>query len=327
MNATFRLRRYYRNMAVGGVIVFLAWGVFGVFIALTAPDIKNRLAVAAFMGGVPLFMEGLSLWVLMAYWREELTIRGESVTKRGVVWWKEIGLREVTEARWRTRPVGGGLLLRSEAARLSIEFNNYEDEESDRIVRHLRSVLRPEVQTDWNLFVYKIASRGSRSAPRKPDPDEVLLRRDRWNRYFAPAFVVFCLAGFVGWRITGEKRLLIAPPLLPLTGWALMRAATPAKGMVVQKLSSSANPEFAHFFRFVLLWGLVGVAGVMAHDGFRRRLTHPDAALIVGGIFWAGILCFEAGLHDRRRSRRTREAADLAAKARSEAATDPWQAE
>jgi hypothetical protein len=277
------------------------------------------------MGGIPLIMAGLSLWTLMAHWRAELTIQGTRVAAQGIVRFREIGLLDVTEARWRTRPVGGSVVLRSESTRLSVEFGNYETEESARIVQHLRSVLSPEVQTGWNLFAYKTALLEPRSVRMKPDPDEVLRRRERWDRYLAPTLVVTGLAGIAAWRIAGESLFLLAAPLFPLIGWALMRATTPADGMVAKKLSSFANRDTTRFLGFLLLWFLTGVAGVIAHDVFRPRLVHPDAIMIVGCAIWVVILLFEAGLQDQREARRDREAADLAAKARGEAGADPWQ--
>jgi hypothetical protein len=324
VDATFRLRRYCRNLGLGCALGFLAWAALAVFMALTAPEIRYRLAAIAVMGGIPLFMAGMSVWVLVAYWRAALTIQGTRVVTRGIFRSREISLLEVTEARWRTESAGGSVVLRNESARLSVEFGYYEADESSGIVHHLRSVLRPDVQTGWNLFAYKTALLEPRSARMKPGPDEVLLRRDRWDRYLVPSLVMASFAGIAAWRIAGES-LFLAGPLFPLVGWALIRATTPADGMVAKKLSTLANPDTARILGFLLVWFLVGVAGVIVHEVFRPGLAHPDAFMIVGGAMWLVILLFEAGLQDRRQACRDREAADLAAKARGEAGADPSQ--
>jgi hypothetical protein len=326
VDATFRPRTYHRNFGLGCVLGFLAWGALGMFGALTDPEIRHRLAAIAVMAGIPLLMAGMSAWVLVAYWRAELTIQGTRLVNRGIFRSSEISLLDVTEARWRTRSAGGSVVLRNESARLSVEFGYYEADESFGIVHHLRSVLRPDVQTGWNLFAYKTALLEPRSGRTKPGPDEVLLRRDRWDRYLVPSLVMVSLAGVAAWRIAGES-LFLAAPLFPLVGWALIRATTPADGMVVKKLSSLANPDTARILGFLLVWFLVGVGGVIVHEVFRPRLTHADAVMIVGGAIWSVILLFEAGLQDRRQARSDREAADLAAKARGEAGADPWQTE
>ncbi len=49
MDATFRLRRSYRYQAIGGGLGFLAWGVLTVYLVLTAPNVPNRPAAAAFI--------------------------------------------------------------------------------------------------------------------------------------------------------------------------------------------------------------------------------------------------------------------------------------
>jgi hypothetical protein len=66
---TFRLRRWYRNLGLGGLLGYLAWSSLAIFGMLNTPEIKHPVAAAALMGGIPLFMAGLSGWILAAYWR------------------------------------------------------------------------------------------------------------------------------------------------------------------------------------------------------------------------------------------------------------------
>ena len=96
---------------------------------------------AALMVGVPLIMAGGSILMLSAYWREELKIGNERLTFRGIVRRKDIDLRDVTDARWQTS--GSSSALRAESLRHMIHFANYNDDESEWIVHHMRSVLRP----------------------------------------------------------------------------------------------------------------------------------------------------------------------------------------
>jgi hypothetical protein len=323
VDATFRLRRTYRNQGLGFLLGFSAWTVLHVSLALTDRDVLNRLAFAS-MAGIPLFMAGLSLWMLAACWREELAIRGDRVTFRGIFRRKAIGLNEVTRAEWRV--LRDRVVLRNGSTRLAINLTNYEPEERERIILHLRSSLRPEVQDGWNLVAYKEEQHAARRARTKPGPDEVLIRRDRWDRYLGPLTAVAGLAGIAAWRFTGELRQL-GFILLPLFLWVSLRATTPARGMIATKLSASIRPEAGRFIGFLLLWGLVGLAGLAINEYFRPRMAQPDAVLIVGTVVWLVVLFFEAFRVDRRQAASDREAADLAAKHRGESTADPWRAE
>jgi hypothetical protein len=328
VDATFRLRRSYRNQGFGLLAFFLSWFVLIVFTIGTDQKIPNRLAMVAGLGAVPLFMAGLSVFILAAYWREELTIRGDRVTFRGVLRDKAIDLGEVTKARWwtATSAEGGSLVLRTESTRFVISLNNYEAEEQERIVNHLRSVLPAEIQVGWNLFAYRAEQRAVQAAKTKPGPDEVLVSRDRWDRFLLPSLAALSLVVVAAWRLTGELRYL-ASPLVLLVFWAILRFMTPAKGMISQKLSASRNPEFGGFAWFCLFWGLVAAGGLMINEHFRPRMERLDAILVVGCVVWFGVLIFEAHRFDRPRVRREQEAADLAAKARGETTADPWRAE
>jgi hypothetical protein len=327
MDATFRLPRWYRYAGLAGVLFCVVGGALCAYEALTEPRVgAPPLVAAAVLGGIPLALAGFPIWVLLACWREALTIRGERVIFRGIVGCREIGLPEVTEARWRAHPPAGSLVLRTESARLPIHFDNYKAEERERIVRYLRSVLRPEVQTGWNLFAYMVKFG---EPPRtKPGPDEVLIRRERWDRYFAPSLVVTSLVGVVAWRSTGEWwRFLASPLLVLLAEWAWLRAGTPAEGMVQPKLSAPVTADLVRFLLFTLLWVIVGIAGLMANLVFQRLLRHPVAVWTVTMVVWFGVFLYECHLQDRRQSQRNREAADLAATRRGEAGADPWLTE
>ena len=66
--------------------------------------------------------------------------------------------------------------------------------------------------------------------------------------------------------------------LFPLGIWAWIRALTPPEGTVYKKVVSSENPEANRFLLFLMLWGIVAVAGVFAHEHYRpgRRNRTPS---------------------------------------------------
>jgi hypothetical protein len=321
--AVFRWRRANRNIGLVLVPVFAAGAVFGTYIALTEPKVPNRIALFGLIAGVPLVMEGLAIWTLAVYWRAELTIRGDRITLRGVVGQREIDLPDVIKARWWE---GAVIRLRTDRTRLAIVFDNFELEDRRRIVDRLRRRLRPDVQTGWNHFAYKLARRERRPGASKLGPNEIVLRPNDWDWYLVPFVVMPGLAAMVAWWSTGV-RLFLVVPLLPPVALTMIRAATPAEGMIVAKLSLRSGPhaEGARFVWFLLLWALVGGLGVVAYEVFQSRMAHVEAVFIVGVLLWLGILLVEGGLEDRRWSRREHAAAELAAMARGEAGTDPWR--
>lgn len=326
MDTTFRMRRYYRNVGAATMPLFLAWAGLAALAMLPNRPERLRPEAVGLTVGVPLAMAGLSLWLLVAYWREQLTVRGGRILYRGITRRREIDLGDVKDARWGIQSHGGSVVLRGARNRLTIHLGHYEDGDRDEIVNHLRSWLQPEVQSGWELFEYKIAPGRRPSVPRKPGPDEVLVRRDRWDRYFAPTVVVMGLAGLVAWYVTRGARFLIAP-LLPLALWALLRASTPVEGMVARKLRRSLDPDSTRFLWFILLWGLAAVAGMTVHGALKARLDHPDAVLVTGAGVWMAVLLVEAILTARRQSRRDREAAEAAVKERRQGGSDPWPTE
>jgi hypothetical protein len=324
MDATIRVRRWYRNLGLVCLPIFLAWSGLGLCLALTDPDVwGNRAGLAALMGGIPLFMGGLSLWMLAAYSRQELSVTGDRLVFRGVIRRTEINLRDVTEARWRSQAAGGNLLLRSGPAQFSIALGEYESDDRTRLVLYLRSVLPPEVQTGWNLFEYRYGYLRPRPITLEPGPDEVLVHRGRWTRLFVPFLLVVGFARTIGWCSIGELRFA-APIVGPLLLWGLMKATTPSEGIVIKKLSAELGPDSVRFLWFLLFWLLVGIGGVIACYVFRSRPAHPDAALIVGAIIWFGAFLVEGGLQDRRRARHEQEAADREAKARGGTGAGTW---
>ena len=158
LDVAFRLQRWYRNLGLAGVIGYPAWAVLDAIVVATDTRIVDRTLAAALLVGVPLFMTGVSVWLLLAHWRAMLTIRGTQIISRGVIQSREIDLAQVTNARWQPGGRDGGrIVLLDGSARIAIDFQNYEIEQRAIIIQYLRSVVEPEVQTGWNLFAYKTA--------------------------------------------------------------------------------------------------------------------------------------------------------------------------
>jgi hypothetical protein len=327
MNATFRLRRSYRNEGLGFLPFFLAW--FGLIVYLSGNEsaFGSRIWMLVFMGIVPLFMAGLAVWSVLAYWRVKLTILDNLVTYRGVLCEKTIDLRDLIHARWLFARNDGFVKLKTRSVRLAIDLLAFEFENHDReqIVEHLRSVLTPEIQVGWNLYADKM-ERSSRIKNKKPGPDEILVKRDRYDRYLWPSLAVATPMGIFTWWVTANPGYL-ALPLGPIFNWALFRCLTPAEGTIETKLSIPRNPETIRIIGFVVTWFLLAFVGLAVYEYFRPGMKEPDPILIVGAVVWLGVLFFEGYRLDRRWNLREQETADLAAKGQAETAVDHWDVE
>jgi hypothetical protein len=318
MNASYRLKRSLRTQGVCFGLGFAASVIFAAWIAATAPNVPNRLAAVVVLAGVPLAMTGLSAWMLAAYYRERLTMQGDRIVHEGVVGRKEIDITHVVEARWRI-PLPGGIVLRDASTRLSISFSNYEDDDVDRIVGHLQSTLPPQIQFGWNLFAYRSDACRARKARTKPGPDEILADRRRWDRLFAPVLVLALITGAASGWIRGRPSDILISLLAVLSCWILFRTMTPAQGTVVRKLSRATDPETCQILTLAAAAIFFGIAGLVAVSQLRPRLNHPDAVTIIWSLACFAIFMVEGQRLERRRAIREREAADAAAKVRSDA--------
>jgi phage-related protein len=186
---------------------------------------------------------------------------------------------------------GGSVALRTSSARLTIWFANYEAQERSQIIRHVRSILRPESQTGWNLFAYKIAFREPRSKSTVPGPGEILITRNRWDRLFGIFALLFIAVGFACWLILGNASYLATPlGLLPL--WGLIRHMIPPQGIIERKMSLRSNPDTTRFLLFLLIWALVAIVALLVAEALQSRIAYPDQTRIAGAVVWITILLF-----------------------------------
>jgi len=190
----FRLRKGYRNIGLVCLPFFVLAGVasaYGIWSEVPPHRPVNAICFVICSMCVWAFMAGLSLWVLLAYWRERLKITGGQVIHHGVIGKKEIDLADVTDVRWGIVKTGR-ITLRTLTEKLKIDLDNFEATDRLRLIRFVRDRLPDTVQQEWDMFCYKIAIplrdryiRGNRP----PGPDEVSLTRRRWDWYFIPTIL------------------------------------------------------------------------------------------------------------------------------------------
>ncbi len=323
MDVTFRRRRTELCGCLCGIVLFSAGAAFSISTALTDPRIKNRLSSVAFPGGVLLVMAALSIWVVLEILRSRLTIQGERVVLEGVLRRREINLAEVTEARWYS-PVCR-LMLRSESERVFIRFDHYEKEANEQIIDHIRAMLRPEIQTGWNLFAYKRAKFKDRLLRRKAGPGEILIRRSRYDRLLAPFLLLTILVGVATWWILGTPGGL-GGSLIVLLMWGMMRFSVPADGEIAEAITLPTGSDTRRSDFFLVLWVVAGIAVFCGYRFFGAWVGRSDVFIVIQ-VFCVLGLMFECHRLERERSQKDQEAADLFAKERGEAVVDPWLSE
>lgn len=313
MHAVVRLHKGYLALGLISLLFFVGMGTCSsYFIYHEVPEDRRIYAVVFFLGFWG-FMACLSLWVLIACWRESLTMHDEQIVQKGILSTKEFKLNDFTEAHWRAIPVGGSIVLKAATGKMKIYFHNFEREQSLSLIRYFRGKLPQSIQHGWPLFCYKVAlplrkasAEDEPKADREPNEDETRIPRQRWDWYFLPGVVAAAGIGVYLWRTLGTPQSLLAPlPLVLL--WSLLRWATPKRGMIAK--NPSACPEERRGMTMIL-GAFVLMYPLMFLGKFLER-RHPTLSWIVV-LPLAAMLPFairEAYRKDRRQKERDLQAA------------------
>ena len=285
----FIQERYQRNVGIACLLFFVAMMAFPICLAAKGGCNPYLLWLSVAFWG---FWIGLSVIILLAYWRESLAIDDKQLVQRGIVRCRCVKLNEITHVRWRIAPVGGSVVLRSAFQRIKIELNSFEPEERRWLIRMLRLSLSPSIQSGWEQFCLRIAlplSKPHGDVPLKDD--EVLLARHRLDRTFLWLVLLALVVGVVSaWQLHGLRLLLL--PLAPVVVWVLIRQGIPREGVRDRKVS--VTPEKG-FLLFLLVWGIIGVAAILL-------LPNTQQWAMVGIlIVWMTFLLLQAHRVDRHR--------------------------
>ncbi len=310
----FRLRKGYRNLGIVCLLFFVAIGVasaWGIWSEAPPNRRVHALYAVVFFLCYWGFCAGLSLWVLVGYYRESLEFRDGHVIQQGVIGRKEIYLADVADVHW-TVIRSGRITLRTVTEKLRIYLDNFEPIERLWLIRHIENGLPKSVQRDWDLFCYKIAiplRERDIQANRPPGPDEVTLTRRRLDWYFVPFTILCGVMGFVfSWEF--QQPRLLAAPLMPAFLWILLRFTIPRQGLVSKRIGS--EPGQTRFLLFYLWWTGIAIVGFLLFALFEPRQPLALALVLVGVVLWFGGIILRAFRFDRERKQRDREAAKVA---------------
>ena len=313
MNETFRMKRSIRNEMLTCLAFFIAIDIASVCGFLLDPKCPHPLIAALVVGAFwSCFIIGCLL-ALLAYWKYRLIIEDDHIIKVGIFTTRELRLGDVTEARWRLRPTGGGVMLVTPDVRMKIHFNEYTTEQRDALVRHLRAELGPAVHTGWTLFAYLITS--GETKERVPQEGDVVVDRRRWDRLFLGMLPLFAATGaYLAWQ--ADRWAFLFVPFVPLAFlWLLIRFATPAKGLTRQPLSKEERAPGQLKMLAVLVACLPLTVFIQ-----RFPVAEPARNAINGIVFVPLLIGFLVWGHkaDRWKQRRNLQAAEAAAFARGE---------
>jgi hypothetical protein len=312
MHQIFRPRKYYRNVGVLCLVFFLGMMICSVVAFVLQGPPNQNIYTAFFICGLWGFMSCLMVWLLLVYKRESLHILEEKIIQQGVIRSKTVELREITVLHWKCAPSGGSVILCSPSNTIKISLGNFEPEQRQSLIRFFRLITPGEIQRDWKPFCHKIAVPmrvESLDLPLKPD--EVLLTRRRWNKFFLICFLVLtilCVA--IKWLLQNPRALLVPVGLVPV--WLLMRFVTPRKGMRSKTLSSEGK-EFLPF----LIWFAVAIGGTYLFSALQNQIPWFAFWATFAFVAWFGVLLLIAYHLDRRKRR-----ADLA---QAEGAAAEWE--
>lgn len=286
---SFFPRKGYRAAAILFLLLFVAVGVASSGLAWVEAPKDRRLLAAMMFSTFWGAWASVAAWMLLVSYRAHLHVWGDHLVWQGAIFLKEIGLHDVTAARWNSMHKGS-LRLFAPNVRLTIDFDLFEPEERIWLIQFFRSRLPESVQCEWGRFCRAVAlplREPEPSAPRQLPADRILVTRRRWDWYFIPFTLVCALIGFVLFPALQQPRMLAAP-LVPILLWLWLRFTTPKDGRAETRIERV--PEAMRFLLGLFLWAVLGIAGVFLFDSLDLPKPQADIAGPVALFGWMGLL-------------------------------------
>jgi hypothetical protein len=301
MNDVFRLRKYYRNLPLVGLLFFVGMLVVSVYLAASEGNKVAAVVFAGFWG----FWVGLAVWMLLAYCWGSLCIRNGTLIHQGAVRTTSVDLSELVDLQWRTP---GTIVLRSQSEKIKVYLDHFEPEQRQRLIRLLHLSVPRSIQRDWDRFCYEVAMPLLRCSVEHPlREDERLFARWHIDRIFIPVILlVAAIGGGFAWHLQAARWLFVPVPFVVL--WLFLRALIPAKGLLLLSREKLDN----RFFLGLVIWGAVGIIGVYVFDIFQRHLPYPSWWAWLGILLWLFVLPVQVHRADRRRRQSERGQIELA---------------
>ncbi len=215
----YRMRPYYRNLAVVCTIAFAVMG--GVSTAAAYFNFDGSFpnpGLAAWIFAV--FWSAwvlLGAWLLLVYCRYRLFTNATSLRQVGLVRERYAQFDLVQELRWRRFPEGGSVRLAGPFGVVKIELANFNSAERTQLISFLRGAVDLSRQTGWEAFYRQFED---------PDVRQERTRRDR--RVGGVAYLAIAVGLLIAWIAgLGVVNLPASIVTAAVGGWMLRNRPTP----------------------------------------------------------------------------------------------------
>ena len=284
IHLVFRLRKYYRNLGIVSLTFFVGMWAMSLIVVLR----EEKFLAAFTIGGIWFFFIGLSLWMLLAYRRESLTIRDDTIIQKGVLRTKCLGVEDVLGMWWQsTRSV----VLRSKTQKIKIYLDNFTRDERQQLIEYLRLAVPPSLQQGWDRFCYQLGSSVVDWTPDQPLQEGYMVRTRKHIDLLCLPAILFALAAGIGFALYLEQPRWLATPVAVVLLWLVLRMFIPAKGLVMRE-----QTDFDKRFTWgLLIWAALGI-GV--------AFLLPVIWAFVWMFLWISVLLYHAQRADRHKWQR-----------------------
>lgn len=149
--------RLLKGVLVTGIVCSIEFALIGSVSVYAAAfniggSFPNPLEMAIFFGLFWGAFFALSLWVIAAALREELTVTADALTQREVTRTRTIRWEDVEQLTWRSWPRGGSVVIRGNDAVFKIYLSNFLRDEQAELVARLRTKIPEQKQQGWQSF-------------------------------------------------------------------------------------------------------------------------------------------------------------------------------
>jgi hypothetical protein len=334
MHETFRLSKSILRQGLVCTPLFLAATIGSACVFFIQNPAKHgfngphSVAITGTMG-VLVFgtMTLLGAYTLLAYHREWVTIGSTFVAMRSVFKDRRFDAARIDKLVWKPSPQQSRIVFEVLGQRTRIDLGNYGNDDRLRMITLLHALVAEEKQVGWPLFCYKCALplRDSflPAADRPLGPNEILVTRERYDRFFLKLLPLSIEATAVAWWMVRHPVALLIPVVL-LMSWFVLRLEAGPEGSRQARMHwepglSGMLPPFAILLAFPL------VAAEMQQAGFAQTAINSTCGVLIAVALG---LMFHAGRKADKRRQREDEIAVPASVARWEQGeVGQWQFE